>query len=727
MHLRKTNVKRKSDVYTYVQLVESYRREHDGLPATRVIANLGQISETQFKNLQIALDASRKGKSIVIKEEVQSTISNILLKPMQNLEYLAIAVLIEIWREYDLEKYCENLFKPNHRQIDDHNVLIALVLHRCIDPDSKLATTRWYPRTMLPEWIGVPTQSFNNTRIHRTLELIEKYDSTLMAKLPYLQQKSSTPKFASLFLDVTDTWFVGHGPETAKKGKTKEGILSRKIGIVLLCDQDGFPLRWEVVSGTAHDSKTMTEMIDSVKNLSWTKNTPLVCDRAMGTTSTITEIHKKGIHFLTAISRSEFNTYAKGIPTLIFGESYDASDRDKTVIIARQAARNTNDLIEIDENLFVMDCGIVNKNVVVASNLGSSVEERGDIVASSLSICKQINQAVDDGQYSSFQAAGSSMNLTKGLVYRYRLLGRLPLDIQDRIKNGEAKNCSIDDIIALIKSGSKDDIEIKFSKLIEYRRQKPARIQIRCESSQESENYELALRVVVYFNPEVFAEKKHTAWRLIDRVSAFEKDLNKRIKNSKNRSSESVMTEVRQYLSKEDLIDAYEIKIALCNDNPKQTLHVSLSLKEDVWVNRRRFDGYSVLICHPEITLNAGDICRLYRAKNTIETDFRTIKSFLEIRPVHHRTDAKVKAHVTICMLSLFLERALDKKLDGTMSAARAIEILKTCHLNRYIMNESSAYVVTEPDDEQLKILDKLNLRNLVNDDFVREKIINHR
>ena len=40
--------------------------------------------------------------------------------------------------------------------------------------------------------------------------------------------------FATLFLDITDTWFVGDGPELAKRGKVKEGMVRHKIGIVLL-------------------------------------------------------------------------------------------------------------------------------------------------------------------------------------------------------------------------------------------------------------------------------------------------------------------------------------------------------------------------------------------------------------------------------------------------------------------------------------------------------------
>jgi len=49
------------------------------------------------------------------------------------------------------------------------------------------------------------------------------------------------------------------------------------------------------------------------------------------------------------------------------------------------------------------------------------------------------------------------------------------------------------------------------------------------------------------------------------------------------------------------------------------------------------------------------ELCRTYRAKDAVETDFQVIKSLIKLRPVRHRTDAKVRAHVTLCMLALYV------------------------------------------------------------------------
>jgi hypothetical protein len=53
MQVRATTLRRGNKTYQYAQLVESYRREHDGMPVHRVVANLGRISDpVQLENLK---------------------------------------------------------------------------------------------------------------------------------------------------------------------------------------------------------------------------------------------------------------------------------------------------------------------------------------------------------------------------------------------------------------------------------------------------------------------------------------------------------------------------------------------------------------------------------------------------------------------------------------------------------------------------------------------------
>lgn len=55
--------------------------------------------------------------------------------------------------------------------------------------------------------------------------------------------------------------------------------------------------------------------------------------------------------------------------------------------------------------------------------------------------------------------------------------------------------------------------------------------------------------------------------------------------------------------------------------------------------------------------LDAPDVVRAYKQLKEVERDFRVLKGpELEIRPIHHRRDDRVRAHVLLCMLALYLE-----------------------------------------------------------------------
>ncbi len=75
-------------------------------------------------------------------------------------------------------------------------------------------------------------------------------------------------------------------------------------------------------------------------------------------------------------------------------------------------------------------------------------------------------------------------------------------------------------------------------------------------------------------------------------------------------------------------------------------------------------DGiYVIRTSVPAEEMDAVCVVRAYKNLAHLEYGFRTLKSFdLQIRPVHHYTERRVRAHAFLCMLSLYvcwhLERA---------------------------------------------------------------------
>jgi len=181
-------------------------------------------------------------------------------------------------------------------------------------------------------------------------------------------------------------------------------------------------------------------------------------------------------------------------------------------------------------------------------------------------------------------------------------------------------------------------------------------------------------------------------------------------------------------LAQDHLIDVYRIHVEPDRDGGRDCLQVRLEFDAEEWARRRRYDGFVLLVAHPEMPHSAEDIVRLYREKDKVEKDFCTIKSAVKLRPVYHHTDPKVRAHVTICMLALLLERTLEYRLARStqpMTATACFEELRSCHLNVLATDPDAppSYTVTDPTQEQAAILRSLRLQALVDDKEVAARI----
>ena len=72
--------------------------------------------------------------------------------------------------------------------------------------------------------------------------------------------------------------------------------------------------------------------------------------------------------------------------------------------------------------------------------------------------------------------------------------------------------------------------------------------------------------------------------------------------------------------------------------------------------------------------LPVQEIVSAYKEQWKIERFYRTIKSFLEIRPMYHRKSELIRAHVFVCILSLLMSRIIEKLSQETIE--RTTEIL---------------------------------------------------
>jgi transposase len=78
-----------------------------------------------------------------------------------------------------------------------------------------------------------------------------------------------------------------------------------------------------------------------------------------------------------------------------------------------------------------------------------------------------------------------------------------------------------------------------------------------------------------------------------------------------------------------------------------------------------RLDG-KYLLSTSDPDLSAEDVALGYKNLLEAERGFRDLKSTLELRPVFHRLEARIRAHVLLCWLALLLTRVAERRCDMT-------------------------------------------------------------
>jgi hypothetical protein len=81
-------------------------------------------------------------------------------------------------------------------------------------------------------------------------------------------------------------------------------------------------------------------------------------------------------------------------------------------------------------------------------------------------------------------------------------------------------------------------------------------------------------------------------------------------------------------------------------------------------------DGkYLLRSADPQMT--AEDIAAGYKQLLEVERGWRDMKSVLDLRPVYHRLEERIRAHVILCWLALLLVRVAENQAGQTWPAMR--------------------------------------------------------
>jgi transposase len=105
-----------------------------------------------------------------------------------------------------------------------------------------------------------------------------------------------------------------------------------------------------------------------------------------------------------------------------------------------------------------------------------------------------------------------------------------------------------------------------------------------------------------------------------------------------------------------------------------------------------------------------------YKQLNEVERGFAHLKGLLEVRPVHHRKEERVRAHVLVAALAFLLDRALEKKLraaGSSLSSPTAWQALETVRCVAVEVGKRTKLCVTRGSRHATEVLKILKLSDL--------------
>jgi transposase len=115
-----------------------------------------------------------------------------------------------------------------------------------------------------------------------------------------------------------------------------------------------------------------------------------------------------------------------------------------------------------------------------------------------------------------------------------------------------------------------------------------------------------------------------------------------------------------------------------------------------------RVDG-KFLLSSSDDSLAAEEIALGYKQLIEVERGWRTLKHTLDMRPVHHRKDDRIRAHVLLCFLALLLTRVIEVETNKTWPTVR--RELERMHLGEFQGYAGRVLQRTETTPAQLETL----------------------
>jgi len=287
VHVVTTKRHYKGRVYQSHLLRRSYRE--DGKVKNETLGNLSHLPEPIIESIRRLL---RGDVLVAVQDAFEITASR---------THGAVDAVLLAIRRLKLDA----LLTPKPSRV--RQLLLALLVARILEPHSKLATTRWWHTSTLPEQLGI--QDADEDDLYAAMD-------ALLTRQPAIEKtlaKRHLREDATVLYDLSSSYFEGRTCPLAKRGYSRDGKKGTlQVNYGLLTDAQGCPVAVSVFPGNTGDSTTLLGQVDQLQGAFGFQHLVIVGDRGMISQKQIDVLNTRGLEWITALNSQTLRTLLEG-------------------------------------------------------------------------------------------------------------------------------------------------------------------------------------------------------------------------------------------------------------------------------------------------------------------------------------------------------------------------------------------------------------------------------
>ena len=158
-----------------------------------------------------------------------------------------------------------------------------------------------------------------------------------------------------------------------------------------------------------------------------------------------------------------------------------------------------------------------------------------------------------------------------------------------------------------------------------------------------------AERLVACRNPELAQRRAHKRTSLLEATAQELEKVRRMVERGRLRGQDHIGVRVGKVVNKYKVAKHFKLII--------EDARFDFAIDRDKVAAEAALDGiYVIRTSLPEDRMSADDAVRSYKRLSQVERAFRSFKTMdLQLRPIHHRLEHRVRAHIFLCMLAYYV------------------------------------------------------------------------